>query len=534
MKKKIALFVLAVMLFCVSACGKQTNDADVSNTADMPNLKVWCIQSSITSDYATNTQSMWMEEKTGIQIDYIDVPQSGWSDSFKNYVMSGETADIYLYDFDTTEVSALVEMGGIIPLEDLISEYAPNIRAFLEENKELAEQLKAPDGHIYALLGKTYNQLEYSQKVYVNRDWLKQYEESTGKGLPETTDDLYEMLLYFKNNDMNGNGDSNDEIPMLGVSGVDAVYYLLGSFVIANSSEAFGCYSNDSGLTFAFNTDEFKEGLEYIKKLHDAGLYSADSFTIDQNSRYIYTSGKKSDVRVGVVSGADLSSVVQLSSDEDSMDYDSYVALPPVAGPKGVRTIVSRGSETIGMRGAISSTCTDPVTAIKWLDFCYSEEARLYSVYNGLEGEDWHYEDGETINGSGKIVVSDGEETENHSWQGDHCITYQITEDDFLMMDESSIGSNAALATYRANLAYRPYGVEKEWPPIAWAGEDQEAGDEYSSLYSAIVECVTDYYTSVILGTKDLNADWNSYISQLDSIGVNRYIELCKLYISKG
>ena len=538
MKKLIVLSLIITMLFSTVSCGQKNNitNSDGNSVTDhSATLKVWCIQSPAVTDYATNAQSIWTEEQTGISVEYIDVPQNGWADSFRNYIMSGETADIYLYDFDTTEVTNLAQMGGIIPLEDLIDKHAPNIKAMFQNNSELADALTAPDGHIYTLFGRSYNQTEFTQKVFVNREWLQSYQDSTGKGMPETIDDLHEMLLFFKKNDMNRNGDKNDEIPMMGMNGVDAVYYFLGSFITSNSSEPFGCYKDDNGkLSFAYNKKAFKNALSFVKQLYDEGLYSDESFTIDANNRYKYTSGTSSDAKIGVVSGPTISSVVQLSSKEGSLDYDSYVALPPVAGPEGVRTIVSRGAETISMRCAISSSCKDPETAIKWLDFCYSEEARLFSVYGGVEGIDWHYEEGETISGKGKIVVQDSKDTENFAWQGDHCVTYQITEDDITKMDAKSIGQNSVLATYYANRAYRKYAVERQWPAIVWAGDNQDIADEYSNLSSALIQSVTDYYTAVVLGKKDLNDDWKSYVSQLKKIGVDRYFELCEIYISAG
>ena len=525
MKKELSLIIAFFMLlgiFIFPAGAEETT------------LKVWCIQSSATTDYATNTQSAWMKEQTGIEVNYVDVPQSGWVDSFRNYVLSGETADIYLYDFDTNEISALSEMGAVLPLEDLIREYAPNISALFEKNAGIVNALTAPDGHIYSLFGRTYNQLEFTQKVYVNRDWLATYEQATGKGIPETTEEFRNMLIYFRDNDMNGNGKADDEIPMLGANGIDAVYYFLGSYIPANSAEAFGCTSNNEGkLVFQYNTEEFKNALQFIKELYDDGLYSADSFTLDVNNRYSYTSGSRTDVRAGVVSGATLSAVVQLSGEEDSMNYDSYIAIPPVAGPNGVRTIVSRGAETIVMRGAISATCADPVTAIKWLDYCFSEEARKFSVYGGLEGIDWQLEDGKTLEGDGQVVAIIGGFKDNHCWQGDHCISYQLIEDDFTKMDARDISRNSALATYRANLAYRPYAVTREWPPIVWAGDQKEIAYEYSELNTAIQQTMTNYYTQVILGTKNLEGDWDAYTAELETIGVTRFVELCELYISQ-
>lgn len=527
MKKVISLLLLVALLFSFAGCGKN------SETVKDQGLKVWCIQSSTTTDYKTNAQSKWMEKNTGIHVDYIDVPQSGWADSFRNYIMSGETADVYLYDFDTSEVSAMSEMRAIIPLEDLIKEYAPNIQAMFDNNKDIVKTLTAPDGHIYTLFRKSNNQSEYTQKVYVNKEWLNIYSKATGNGTPDTTDELRCMLEYFRDHDMNENGNNSDEIPMLGVNGVDGVYYLLGSFIPSNSSDAFGCYADESGeLRFAYNQEAFKDGLKYIKSLCDDGLYSPDSFTMDENSRYKYTSGQKNEVRVGVVSGVTLSSVVQLSGEDGSLNYDSYIALPPVAGPNGVRTIVSRGMESITMCGAISSSCADVVSAIKWLDYCFSEDTRMFSVYGGLESDNWTYCDGVSLTGAGKIIKLTNV-LDNASWQGSHSITYRIEESDYLAMDATLIGTNDALATYRANLAYRPYAVEKQWPPIVWAGDNSDLAEEYGNLYSAFVEVVTEYYTSVILGTKNLDSDWDAYINKLNSIGIERFIELCNLYISK-
>jgi hypothetical protein len=56
-------------------------------------------------------------------------------------------------------------------------------------------------------------------KVWVLRDWLAAYNASLGKAadaMPETLDEFEAMLLYFKDNDMNGNGDPSDEIPLMG------------------------------------------------------------------------------------------------------------------------------------------------------------------------------------------------------------------------------------------------------------------------------------------------------------------------------
>ena len=70
-------------------------------------------------------------------------------------------------------------------------------------------------------------------KLYVNHDWLEKYCQETGKEAPVTTQEFEDMLIYWRDNDMNGNGDPSDEIPMAGTlatDGGDFTVYLLNAF----------------------------------------------------------------------------------------------------------------------------------------------------------------------------------------------------------------------------------------------------------------------------------------------------------------
>lgn len=46
----------------------------------------------------------------------------------------------------------------------------------------------------------------------INKQWL----DNLKLEVPATTDELYTVLKAFKEQDANGNGDSKDEIPMMG------------------------------------------------------------------------------------------------------------------------------------------------------------------------------------------------------------------------------------------------------------------------------------------------------------------------------
>ncbi len=556
--KKLGCVILSAAMLLISGCNASetgNNSENVSGinenvgispngeypivTDDSVELTVWAILSSEIEDYSTNKQSEWYEEYSGVKINWINIPRNGWADQFKLSVMSGEYPDIYLYDFDTTEVQACTELGTIIPLNNLIEEYCPNIKKYLDNDPELRASVTAPDGNIYTLFSKSYNSMAYKHKLWVNKDWFEMYKQDTGNDMPQTTDDFEEMLVYFKEHDMNGNGDPDDEIPFLGQDGLDGMYFLFNAFVTSNSSQgAFGCYLDNNQLKFAFNSDEYREALKYINGLYKKGLISDQTFTISQSDRFAYTSVVPDKIRAGVVSSVTADGIVQLSSNETLPDYSDYIAIPPIAGPNGHRTVVTDGEYTISLKNAITSSCKYPEIAARWLDYWYSEQGRLWSINDGREGIDWKYSDGETLFGNGKVVTPLKDTAGNTCWAG-QGVAYMISADDFTHMDAASIAFNNVLATYNADLLYHNYAVETIWKKILWLDGVNTTNDdsmEYSEVYGLINSYVIESYTDFILGKRDISDDseWRSYTDELNKMGLQRYLELVELYVSNS
>lgn len=511
----------------------------VSEGSDVE-LTVWAILSSSIEDYSTNIQSKWYEDYSGVKINWINVPAEGWANQFQLSVMSGEYPDIYLYDFATSEVQACVDFGAIIPLNDLIEEHCPNIRTCLEDDPELKDTITAYDGNIYTTFAKSYNMSAYKQKLWVNSDWLATYEAATGKGIPETTDEFKDMLIYFKNNDMNGNGDTSDEVPYMGFNGLDGMYHLFNSFIPSNSSsEGFGCYQNDAGeLAFAYNTTEFREALKYAYELFSLGLISDQTFTINSSDRYFYTSTSNDKATIGVTTAVTADQLIQLSSEEGMMDYSDYTAIAPMKGPDGQQGFVTGGEYTVALKNAITTSCEHPEIAAKWLDYWFSEEGRLWSVNGGMENEHWEYVSGESIVGASDVVSPLVDNSKNLCWAG-QGVSYMLTADDFLHMDASSINTNSVLSTYAADMKYHDHMIQSIWPSIVWTDGSEQVNDlamECSELQGMIKDYVTQSYTEFIMGTRDINddAEWDAYVSELDNMGLSRFIELVDVYIHYG
>src|SRR5690606_28535516 len=102
--------------------------------------------------------------------------------------------------------------GFLLPLNDYLNEtYMPNFTRILENEPELLAALSTPTGEVYVLPTMNRNALpQTNDTLVINTEWL----EKVGKEAPTTTDELFDVLMAFKEaGDLNGNGKA-DEVPM--------------------------------------------------------------------------------------------------------------------------------------------------------------------------------------------------------------------------------------------------------------------------------------------------------------------------------
>ena len=112
----------------------------------------------------------------------------------------------------------------------------PNVAKMFEDHPELRVLSTDENGAIYGI--PNYRSLwpRTNRVLYINKTWL----DNLGLQVPTTMDELEEVLIAFKNEDPNGNGDTKDEIP-LDFSGFPT--FMLGCFGVPmmNESDAEPC-----------------------------------------------------------------------------------------------------------------------------------------------------------------------------------------------------------------------------------------------------------------------------------------------------
>ena len=202
--KSLLCLALALSLLagCAGAFAEESGFPLVSEPITFTAFTAWVEHMS---DPATNTMNVTYEEMTGVHIDWIQ-------------------SQDYITDLN------LMIAGELLPLNDLIDEYAPNLKAALEEHPEFREYLTAPDGNIYTFFTTDCGlHMPNRRKMFVKKDWLNAYRESVGdETAPNTVEEFEEMLVFFRDSDLNGNG-AQDEIPLIGSTNVEdePLYYLI-------------------------------------------------------------------------------------------------------------------------------------------------------------------------------------------------------------------------------------------------------------------------------------------------------------------
>ena len=401
---------------------------------------------------------------------------------------SNDYADVYYKSaLSSEEIEKYGKQGILIPLNDLIENYAPNLKKALDA-RNAWDEITSADGNIYALPQITEGDLPLNNAYFINMQWL----ENLGLEEPKSIDDLYTVLKAFKDEDANGNGDANDEIPMTltDVVKADLLLPYFGVNYSASSRLAF----TDNGIQFAPKMDEFKEMLAFYEKLYAEGILDKNAFT--QKHAQQGAIGMSGDI-LGTY--FDAGPILVVGPDR-SLDYQ-------ILTPFEEGTFPTKSGIDVGAF-AITDHCEYPEIAMAWVDQFYSMEGGD-RVWIGDEG-----------------VAHESDENGNWDWIGEASVirqeaTLQGSAIVPCYLDENSLWNTGKQDVVESALEEerRRVGHMGAEPFILPALEEQDS--KVVATVSADVNAYVDeYMAQVITGEKDLDGTWEEFKATLDAMGV--------------
>ncbi|NUU76841.1 extracellular solute-binding protein [Paenibacillus xylanilyticus] len=318
------------------------------------------------------------EKLSNVKVEFIEAQTDGFQEKKNLLFASNELPDaLFRSGLTPLETIRYGAAGQLIPLEGLIDEYAPNLKKLMDEYPEIRSGITTPEGHIYAIPGIVTLSAARTDKKWINQMWL----DKLNLDVPETTDELYNVLLAFRDGDPNGNG-KKDELPMTARMGLSIVAAMSGSFGL-DSQLGYNIYIENNKVNIWMGSDRNKEMLMYLNKLYQEKLLDQEIFAHTE-AQYLAKQG----------SGNTGFFFDQTNNNFLSIQ-DQYTGIAPFAGPQGDR-LQSQALPIARDFGAfaITSVNPSPEVTMRWIDYFYSDEGSTLLRF-GREGE--HYENKEGI-----------------------------------------------------------------------------------------------------------------------------------------
>jgi putative aldouronate transport system substrate-binding protein len=452
--------------------------------------------------------AVWQEiaKRTNVSLEgVISKTNANEEEAFNLMLSSGDLADVIGY-MNAAELEKLGRDGGLTPLNDLIEEHAPNIKALLDSDPKFRQGATSLDGNIYYI---PKNQTLLSAEFYwIRQDWL----DKLGLEVPTTVDELYTVLTAFRNEDPNGNG-QKDEIPLFDRAGhkmPDEYLYLF------DSSTEF--YARDGVIEFEPLEENFVYGVKELAKWYKEGLIDPEIFTRGAKTRDTLYSANQGGFTHDWPSTGNYNS----SLAEEISGFNN-VAIAPVKNQNG--EIVERTTRYPAPGWGISAQAEDPVTLIKFFDFFFTEEGSDLINW-GIEGETY------IVNDAGEkeytdVVLENTEQTPL-GYLRSQGIQYRIG------MNQDP-DYEYAFMTEEAKAAAELYNGHPEWyrdqvPPYFDGQldlkytEDDEA--EYKRIMSQIRPYVDEMFQKWMLGASNIEDDYETFVQELKDRNIDRAIEI--------
>lgn len=486
-----------------------------------------------------NLYTKLVEQKFNVKINWSLSPGDALKDRRQLLLASGDYPEVFLEGkFTYSDLQTYGKQGVFVPLNDLIDKYAPNFKKFIEKKPYVKAAITAPDGNIYALprVNECYH-CTYSQKYWMNKEWL----DKLGLKVPTTTDELYTVLKAFKEKDPNGNGKA-DEIPLTGApdknvwsGNLDA--YIMNAFIYNDNDKYL--LLKDGKVDFAANKPEWKQGLEFMRKLYKDGLVDPASFT--QNDQAIGQLGnREGDEQVGSITTALISYLVDPYKKEATR-HKHWVIVPPVKGPNGVQLAgISQGISGFPFAITNKAKKEQQIAAIKIADYAFSEEGAVYSEYGPAEGTGWKKAEPGEKNSEGQpakysfqnVKERDPNAIVNESWSlmGPKDMSKEF-RDSFASSQDPLAADGYETRLAQATKTYESYAPKEVYPSGVWIRP--EDSDAVAQLTPAIKDYVTSNMAQFIIGKKDLEKDWDSYVKGFDGLNLKQYVDIYQKALAK-
>nr|WP_308626762.1 hypothetical protein [uncultured Eisenbergiella sp.] len=542
-KKKVLSIIMALSMTAaaLTACG--TGSKEAGNTQSVPENTASTADTSsaaeaegVTAGANENTESGYVgnggtytmylrstfvdwindlewykeaEKRTGVTVEY----QKGTSVENDVYtevdqmVLSGTLTDSTMCKQDQANIYGA--QGAFYDLKPLIDEYAPHIKAYLEENPDYESLVTNADGSIYGLLVEG---IQKGSFVFYRQDHFDKagVDVSGIKTVDDFTEALRALKAYYSDvpnyYPLNGR-----ETPLRFQS-----FFNCNSNISAQESNGF--YYNNVEMGYDIHADGAYDMVQTMKLWCDEGLI---------NPEWIAGAFSEGDWEAAMWEGRGSVSFdfytrpAAFNLEGKNYDPDYNMAIMDFLSDKNgnplkVQTDTKYNQKRATVINAKASEETAK-TIIQFIDYFYSEEGQTLANW-GVEGVSYEETDGQKnyiVSYDDELAKPDGEM--EWSFLSDRFTICKPLDTTAFYSFNSEIVKDAALRLFTDE--YLQYGIN-----IIYSDEQSE---ELATLTASLKDSCDAGIIAFIRGTKELNEEnWKAFLDEMDAAGYTRMEEL--------
>ena len=481
---------------------------------------------SWSNDYLTNYGEVLgaqkIEELTNIHIEYTCVPETAATEKYGLLLASGEYPDMSLFGNYPGGMDAGVADGVLWDMTEAVRLYMPNYRTLLTEHEDVKQIAITDEGRNVGMYmircyvdGHNKEVIVETEPAWtgmtIRLDWL----EELNMEIPRTIDQLYDVLVAFRDNygawmHLYRNGTIGSDY-ILSAYGVTQDFYLI---------------DGTTEVGFGPMTEEYKTYLKLMRDWYAEGLIDPDFSST--NSTEILTDNEyfaNDKCGVGISYQGTCGDVPYRNGYTDNPD----IWLEPIEGPvlnEGDTTVTTfQSNVATGPTYVYTSVTAEelPVLA-KWLDWHYTYDYAVIQGH-GVEGSTYTIdEDSEWY-----FIYTDkikNPETPGMTPQAARGLETMFNNVGYMDW-KGGFELNAATGNTYSEHAYEVWGRQTDDIMIPTdASFTSDEANEYNNLFVDIETYVEENTVQFIMGTLDIDSNWDSFVSGLENLNIARCLEI--------
>lgn len=498
-KITLAIIACAVSVTMFAGCGPTGQKKNTENAKLDWWMPLETTAATVMKSFDESNLAKQLMKDTNTDITFIHPPQGQDAEKFNLLTASDDLPDIITYNWNKYPggPQKAIREKVIIDLNQY-KDKLPNLMKYLDEHPDIKRMAVTDEGQLFsAPFVRGDDTLCVSSGLIVRNDWLKEL----NMEIPQTIDDWEKMLTAFKEQ-------MGATSPFCSTN----IYLFAGAF---NTSSDF--YLDNGQIKYGPFDPEYKNYIETMRRWYQNGLIDSDFATRDRQAIQSNMLNGVSGATNGSI-GSGIGAMMSTASNINGFDlvgapYPTLNGGKPEFGVYQIPVMSDSLSHT-----AITTSCTDIDSALRLLDYGYSEEGHM--LYNfGVEGESYTMVDGYPT--YTEDITQNPEGLSMTAAMSKYMLSYRsgpFVQDVHYMEQYASLPQQKDAWTVWSDTNAKAHAIPNLYM------KDEELS-RYAELKNSVDTRANEITLKLIIGTESMN-NYDALIQELHTRGADEIINM--------